>query len=84
MVQTKNSNRRPIALITGASRGIGRGIPLSLAQSGYDLIITGRGPWDLWYYFDSHKPSQITKRVKRMIHHMMTSIEKEEEKKKKH
>ena len=42
MVQTKNSNRRPIALITGASRGIGRGIALSLAQSGYDLIITGR------------------------------------------
>ena len=42
MVQTKNPDHRPIALITGASRGIGRGIALSLAQSGYDLIITGR------------------------------------------
>ena len=42
MVNTKNLKRRPFALITGASRGIGRGIALSLAQSGYDLVITGR------------------------------------------
>ena len=42
MVHTKNSNRRPAALITGASRGIGRGIAIALAQSGYDLVITGR------------------------------------------
>ena len=41
MVNTKNLKRRPVALITGASRGIGRGIALSLAQSGYDLVITG-------------------------------------------
>lgn len=42
MVHTKNSSRRPVAMVTGASRGIGRGISIALAKSGYDLVITGR------------------------------------------
>ena len=30
-------NRRPVAFVTGASRGIGRGIAIELARGGYDI-----------------------------------------------
>jgi dehydrogenase/reductase SDR family protein 1 len=33
-----------IALVTGASRGIGRGIALQLGQAGATVYITGRQP----------------------------------------
>ena len=33
----------PVAVITGASRGIGRGIALTLAKVGHDLVINFAG-----------------------------------------
>jgi 3-oxoacyl-[acyl-carrier protein] reductase len=35
-------NNKPVALVTGASRGIGEAIAITLAKHGYDLIITSR------------------------------------------
>ncbi len=34
---------RPVAIVTGASRGIGKGIALELASSGYNLVINQYG-----------------------------------------
>jgi 3-oxoacyl-[acyl-carrier protein] reductase len=37
------TSKRPLAFITGASRGIGRGIAIELAKQGYDLAGNSRG-----------------------------------------
>lgn len=36
------SNGRPVAVVTGAGRGIGREIALALARNGSDLVLAGR------------------------------------------
>ncbi|MGN1128100.1 MAG: 3-ketoacyl-ACP reductase [Candidatus Flemingiibacterium sp.] len=52
----KEANNMPTAIVTGASRGIGRGISTLLASKGYKIIAVGtREPDDVSEYIDELK-----------------------------
>ncbi|MBN2823919.1 MAG: SDR family NAD(P)-dependent oxidoreductase, partial [Campylobacterales bacterium] len=38
----KQQNNKPVAFITGSSRGIGYAIAYALAQSGFDIVLHGK------------------------------------------
>jgi NAD(P)-dependent dehydrogenase (short-subunit alcohol dehydrogenase family) len=64
-----------IALVTGASRGVGKGIALELAEAGATVYITGRSEKDLQYFegmgtaikCDHREDNQVTHVFERIL-----------------
>lgn len=61
------TKRRPVAFITGASRGIGRGIALELAKTGYDVAGNSRS-------FEPHNSASGIFEVKQRIEELGASF----------
>src|SRR5689334_11114953 len=51
------SAKKKVAIVTGASRGIGRGVAIGLGEAGWTVYLTGRTVRD----GDSDRPGSITK-----------------------
>ncbi len=54
-----------VALVTGASRGIGRAVAIRLAKQGADIVITGRTASDL---------GEVEKEIKNMGRKVLVSV----------
>ena len=52
-----NTARKKVAVVTGGSRGIGRGVAIGLGEAGWTVYVTGRTVRD----GDSDRPGSITK-----------------------
>ncbi len=59
-----HDRRRPLAVVTGASRGLGRALALGLADAGWDLVLDARRGDDLLAVADAiPSPAVVTVRV---------------------
>ena len=65
---------RPLALITGASRGVGRETAKKLAAEGYDLVLTCRENLTLLLQLKEELTAQITELRDQL--HLMQDIER--------
>src|SRR3954469_17572281 len=50
----------PVAIVTGASRGLGRGIAHALAEKGWALVLDARGAADLQAVVDELSPRAVS------------------------
>lgn len=70
-----NAETRKVALVTGASRGIGRAVAISLANEGYHLILTGRDMDALRETATQLKPAGETAEIYRLDVSSETSVD---------
>lgn len=52
-------SRRKVALITGANRGVGKGIALAFAEKGYDLFLA--------HYGEPEKAQEVIEEIQKRL-----------------